>query len=280
MRKLIKMELKRMLDSKALRISILIGVAICIWLLIIELHEVSTLERMVEQYGVEKLGLYYPRSLFNSFIGLEFAYLPSSLLYAILPMLVVIPFSASFYYEKKSGYLKNILLRCNRFKYYAAKYIVVFISGAIVVLSILGFSFLVSAMFFPALPPEIATSSFSPQNEQQLLMELYVTHPMIYTLLYSMIDVVFYALIATIPLTLAIFIQSSVTVLVAPLVIYVTVSYALTALGAIEFSPMNFLRPCQIFVNASGTIILIESVMLLLITGYIFIHIGGRKDVL
>lgn len=55
---------------------------------------------MIQEYGIEKAGLYYPRSLYNSFIGLDYAYLPSTILYTIFPLLVTLPHAISYYRDK------------------------------------------------------------------------------------------------------------------------------------------------------------------------------------
>ena len=64
------------------------------------------INQMIQEYGIEKAGLYYPRSLYNSFIGLDYAYLPSTILYTIFPLLVTLPHAISYYRDKKNGYIK------------------------------------------------------------------------------------------------------------------------------------------------------------------------------
>ena len=280
MKRLLKFETQRMFRSKAMYAAISIGAIISLWLLVIELQEVFEYEQIIALYGMEKAGLYYPRSLYNSFIGLEYAYLPSTVLYTIFPLLVSFPYAVSYFGDRKSGYLKNILTVCNKKQYFAAKYITVFLSGALVTLAILMFSLLITAMFFPALSPELTTSSFSPQRGTQMWTGLFVTHPLIYTLLYILIDVVFYGLISTLPLIFGLVAQNGFTVICAPLLIYTLAYYILSAVDLEQFSPMAFLRPCQIFTEADFRIIVGEAVLLLLITTGIFLPVGGRKDVL
>jgi len=269
-----------MFKSRTVYIAILIGAIISLWLLAVELIEVHDFEQAIELYGIEKAGLYYPRSLFNSFIGLEYAYLPSTVLYTIFPILVSFPYAISYFNDKKSGYLKNIFIICDKKKYYAAKYASTFFSGAFITFSILMFSLIISAMFFPMLAPELTTYSFSPQTELQMWTKLYVTHPMIYTLLYIALDTFFYGLIATLPLLFGIIAKNSFTVVCTPILMYTIAHYILNAIDLSQFSPMGFLRPCQIFVNADLAIILFEAFIIFAITSSSFILIGGRSDVL
>jgi len=280
MKYLLKLEFKRLLKSKFLYISILIGIALCTWLFFVELNEVINFNKQISLYGIDKAGLYYPRSLYNSFIGLEYAYLPSTILYTIFPLLVTIPFSISFFLDKKNGYLKNILINCNKKKYYIAKYITTFISGAFATAIILGFGLLISAMFFPALPPELTTSTFMPYDTTQMWVFLFITKPFLYIIFYSIIDILFYGLIATIPLSLSIWAKNDIFVLVAPILFFLILDYILNTLNLSSFSPIRFLRMCQLGIESNIIIIIIEALIILISTMYTFIYIGGKKDVI
>ncbi len=280
MRSLMKFEIRRMRESRAVYTAIAIGAILSLWLLVIELREVHEVEEGIVLYGLEKAGLYYPRSLYNSFIGLEYAYLPSTILYTIFPLLGSFPYAVSYFSDQKSGYLKNILTACDKKQYFKAKYIAVFSSGAFVTFAILMFSLILSAMFFPALKPELTTSTFTPQSEAQMWTGLYVTHPLVYTLLYILIDTIFYGLISTLPLMIGLIAQNRVTVICVPVLLYIMSDYLVNAAGFDRFSPMAFLRPCQIFVEAEFVIIVCEAVILFLLTAGTFYLIGGRRDVL
>ncbi len=102
MRDLFKFEIRRMRESKAIYTAIAVGAILSLWLLVIELQEVREVEEGIALYGIEKAGLYYPRSLYNSFIGLEYAYLPSTILYTVFPLLVSFPYAVSYFSDKKA----------------------------------------------------------------------------------------------------------------------------------------------------------------------------------
>lgn len=106
MKRLLKAECKRAFFNKTFYLCLGIGAILCIWLLCIQTAEVREVDRLIREYGIEKAGLYYPRSLYNSFIGLDYAYLPSTILYTIFPLLVTLPHAISYYRDKKSGYIK------------------------------------------------------------------------------------------------------------------------------------------------------------------------------
>ena len=126
MKRLLKAECKRAFFNKTFYLCLGIGAILCIWLLCIQTAEAREVDRLIREYGIEKAGLYYPRSLYNSFICLDYAYLPSTILYTIFPLLVTLPHAISYYRDKKSGYIKNILIKADKKDYYAAKYLSVF----------------------------------------------------------------------------------------------------------------------------------------------------------
>lgn len=169
MKRILKAECKRAFFNKTFYLCLGIGAILCIWLLCIQTAEAGEVDRLIREYGIEKAGLYYPRSLYNSFIGLDYAYLPSTILYTIFPLLVTLPHAISYYRDKKSGYIKNILIKADKKDYYTAKYLSVFLSGFAVALMILLFSLWISAMFFPALMPEVTTGTYCPFDSSAML---------------------------------------------------------------------------------------------------------------
>jgi hypothetical protein len=201
-------------------------------------------------------------------------------LYAIFPILVSLPLAATFYSDKKSGYIKNLLIKSDRNKYFLAKFVSVFFSGMFVTGAILAFSFVLTALKFPLLPPELITNNFTPSSHEQMWTSLYVNHPFIYSVLYSLIDMVFMGLFATIPLCLAVWINNSVSVVIIPFICYTAIHYILNSIGLGDFSPMGFLRPSQIFVDARLSIIVIEAIIIIILTFTAFVFIGRKKDVM
>ena len=103
MKRLLKAECKRAFFNKTFYLCLGIGAILCIWLLCIQTAEAREVDRLIREYGIEKAGLYYPRSLYNSFIGLDYAYLPSTILYTIFPLLVTLPHAIRYYRDKKAG---------------------------------------------------------------------------------------------------------------------------------------------------------------------------------
>lgn len=277
--KLLKIEMRRLFQNKAFYLSLAIGFGLCIWLLLTQLQEVRELNEAIKEYGTEKLGLYYPRSLYNSFIGLDYAYLPSTILYTIFPLLVTLPHAISYYRDKKSGYIKNILLKTDRKDYYFAKYLSVFASGFITTLVILLFSLWISAMAFPALNPEVATSTYCPFLKTQMMVELFYSHPLIYVLIYILIDAVFFGIVSTIALGISIFAGNILLVFSGGMILYLVVEYLMEITNKWDFSPFLFLKPTQLNCNAKPQIIFIEAIGIILFVSIPFFLKERKKDV-
>lgn len=279
MKKLLKIECKRAFSNKVFYLCLGIGAILCIWLLSIQIIEVRTTDKLIQEYGMEKVGLYYPRSLYNSFIGLDYAYLPSVILYTIFPLLVTLPHAISYYRDKKSGYIKNVLIKAKRRDYYIAKYISVFLSGFVYVLLILFFSLWISALFFPMLLPEVTTATYCPYDSSAMLVELFYTQPLLYTMLYIFIDAVFFGVIATIALGISCYADNILFVFAGGMILYLIVDYIMDLVGGYDFSPLRFLKPTQFGCTAKPIVIFIELLLLVLIVTIPFLKKERKKDV-
>lgn len=279
MRNLLRIECKRALVNKAFYISLGIGAVLCIWLLGIQIEEVRVFHEIIQKYGIEKAGLYYPRSLYNSFIGLDYAYLPSVILYTIFPLLVTFPHAVSYYRDKKSGYIKNVLIKADRKDYYTAKYLSVFVSGFVTTALILFFSLWISAMFFPALRPEVTTATYCPFDSSAMLVGLYYTEPLLYTLVYILLDAVFLGVIATIAIGISMVAENMLLVYAGGMMLYLIIDYIATLTGLHSFSPLSFLKPTQFSCNAEPEIILMELLVFVLAVAVPFLKTERKKDV-
>ena len=279
MKKLLKVECKRAFCNKTFYACLGIGAVLSIWLLCIQVQEVKTFEQMILEYGIEKVGLYYPRSIYNSFIGLDYAYLPSTILYTIFPILVTLPHGISYYYDKKIGYMKNILIKSKRRDYFLAKYVSVFMSGFVMTMLILLFSFWLSALFFPGLLPEVTTAMYCPFDKHALLIKLFYSHPWLYVLIYIFIDAVFFGVIATVAIAISCYSNHMLLVCSGGMMIYLMVDLVTELLGKPEFSPLKFLRPTQMLCNANPVIIIVELAVLISLVMILLFKVERKKDV-
>lgn len=280
MKKSLSLELYRLFHSKALYIAILIGCIFSVWLLHDQLVETKQHTLLIEQYGTIKEGLYYPDSVFNHFIGLDYWHKQPQTLYLLFPILASIPYAASYCVDKKSGYLKNLLTKEKRYVYYVSKYIAVFFSGFITIFSILTFSLLITMMFYPLLPPEAITATFPASLGNSMFKELFIDHPMIYTILYIIIDSTFFGGIALISMLFGMKTNYSFVSLVSGTILYYSFSFAITALKLYTHNPAVYLVPYQPYSDISIVTIVLHMLIVFATCAICFVIKEARKDVL
>lgn len=278
MKALLKVEFSRLFRSKWLYISILIGTVLSVWLVILAVQMHNESLELLAKGGPEDAAYYFPSSVFTNFIGIDYSQLPTAILFGIFPVLVTIPFAASFCQDKQSGYIKNVFTRTNKIHYFIAKYITVLTSGVIVALSIFVISLLLTAMFIPAINPECASFTFPVSGSDYLWNEIYRENPYVYLLIYSLIDVVFLGIWATVSLVVSIFVKHKFSALAGAAIIYYGMNYVFEQMRLDNFMPENFLRQYQP-IKISLTVMIIEAILILVITLSLFIGVGVRKDV-
>jgi len=273
-------EFYRLFHSKAFYFSIAVGVFFSVWLLSEQLVEMENNRLLIEKYGSIKQGLYYPESVFNRFIGLDYLHKQSQTLYMLFPILASIPYSASYCIDKKSGYLKNLLTRERKNNYFTAKFITVFFSGFFVVFITLCFSLVITMMFFPLLPPEALTAEFPAALGNSMFKELFIDYPLLYTFIYILIDSAFFGLIAVISMTAGMITSFSFVSLSSGTILYYFVSYIISALKLNSYNPSVFLIPFQPYENIRFTFIAAETAIIFIVCIYLFLKEEAKKDVL
>lgn len=275
---LLKVEFSRLFRNKGLYISLGIGAILSIWLVVLAVKMHNEGMALLAKEGPEAAAYFFPSSIFTIFIGIDYSQLPTAILFAIFPILVIIPFSATFSQDKESGYLRNVFTRANKKDYFFAKYITVFVSGFITVLAIFAISLYLTAMFIPAIYPESASYTFPVTGSTHLWNKIYQQNPYLYLLMYSLIDAVFLGIWATVPLSISIFIKNKFTALVGSTILYYLFNYVLMAINLDYCMPENFLKlsqPTKIVLM----VILIEAITIFIITIGIFVGVGVRKNV-
>lgn len=280
MKKVLFLELYRLFHSKTLYIAISIGLFFSVWLLSDQLSETRQHELLVEQYGVIKEGIYYPDSVYNHFIGLDYWHKQPQILYILFPVLASMPYASSYCTDKKSGYLKNILTRKSSMTYYTAKYITVFFSGFITVFFILCFNLITTMMFYPLLPPEPITALFPVALGDSMLKELFIDYPMIYTFLYIILDSIFFGAIALISMVLGMKTRYSFVSIVGSTIIYFSFSFIITSFKLYTHNPAVYLIPYQPYSGINIEIILLHLLIVFTICAFLFMGKEAKKDVL
>ena len=224
----------------------------------------------------------YPRSLFNSWIGAGGIMLEPTLYFFLLPLLVCIPFSDSFFTDKKSGYSRNILTRVSNKKYYLAKSISVFLVGSSVAILPLLLNLFISAMYFPAIIPILTAGTFT-ITDGSMWVDIFYSQPFLYVFLYFLIIFFFSGLIALSSLLFSYVLSNRFLVTIAPFATLAFIEFVLSSLSwapwggsFCQLSPISFMFPAQ-YDMASFPIILGEFIVFAL-TFTSFLFIRARRD--
>ncbi len=279
MRKALQLEFYRLFHSKGLYVSMAVGVFFCIWLLILQQNEWLAIQETIQKYGIEKAGLFYPPSVYNRFIGLDYYHQQAGTLYMLFPLLACLPFASSFCMDKKTGYLKNLLTRERKIHYLLAKFISVFFSGFFIVICILLFDLLLTMCFFPMLSPEVITAEFPVFTEDQMFWELYQTAPMVYILFYVLLDGLFFGLIAVLSLAVSVIVNLRFAAIVSGTLIFQAICYLFGICNLYGMAPNQYLVPTQMISNPYPWSILLQMIVILVVSAVLFFGREAKRDV-
>lgn len=265
MKNLLKVELGKAFRNGYFLAALLLGVvftALSAW------HQISLyysdigflqMVKTVEEMGYVKYPLAPMSILYNSWIGGECVSVGYTLFFTLLPLLAVLPYGQSFSQERRSGYLKVIIPRCGRTRYFAAKGIATFLSGGVAVVLPLLLSLGVCALFFPAVKPNVIYNQYFAFSHESMGAALFHTHPLMYTLLYLLIDFIFSGLFACLALSTAFFFKQRMAPFVVPFLLLIGAdlfrSFFLY-ISYVEVSPLLLMHPLPV-VNATKAIVLL-----------------------
>jgi len=221
---------------------------------------------------------------YNSWVGGEALSLFQSLFFNLLPIGAAIPFAWSYHTERKSGYLKNIASRTDKKKYFIAKTIAVFTSGALVVLIPLIVNIAIVSAFVPSIDPFAGYTFYNYHYVGEMWIEYYFTNPALYVSLYVLFDALYGGIFALLSFTTAFYIKNILAVLFLPYLLVTAIGYLQSVIYAniyvtvtYEFNPAVYLHSLMYGGSRMWWIILPITVFFILISlGTIFIR--GFKD--
>lgn len=280
MRCMFRLELNKALKNKFFYVAIIIGSFITVLSLIYNIN-IYQKNFSVDTENVNPM--YGAFSLFNLWIGGEPFSFGSAAYFCVFPLLVSIPYGWSYCEEKRSGYIRMVIVRSGKKAYLLSKYIAVFVSGALAMVIPLLFNFCISALFFPATTPTPVYCTSNGIFYESLMSMIYYSSPFLYVLFYLCIDFVFGGLISCISYATACFVKHRTVAVIVPLFCLLSFHYLRQFIYISpevrykEISPLFFLRPVQLVYNVSWEIILGEAIVLFLIT-FFFSVIWERKN--
>ncbi|MEG2656914.1 MAG: hypothetical protein RSA29_14560 [Clostridium sp.] len=235
---MLKLELKRGLKRKSFIIALLVTFIFCVINIIKNDYYLLSMPYVTYPYFLEdfiKSGII---SSCENFIMFRFTDV-SNILFCIMPIIVSMAYGDSYLEDLNSGFLKSILSRCSKNKYFINKFVANFIIAGIAFTLPLLINFLINICFGATLQPEI----LNPNNLRigNLNMNLYVNHPMMYTTLWLFIYFIFSGAIASISLAISIITRNKFIVLVIPFILMQLISIFFRSINMNSYSPMSFL---------------------------------------
>lgn len=181
-------------------------------------------------------------SLFNHWICEDLSSLSSSVFFLFAPAAAVIPYGYSMYAEIKSGYVKNVVTRTARKNYFISKMIAAFLSGGAVLAVPAAMNFMISAMFIPAVTPDVFYDVGWTVRQASMFSELFFASPFCYSALRCMIVFMFGGMFSLVSFTLGFFLKNKFAVILAPLLIALAIHFGQnlipTEINAPELSPI------------------------------------------
>jgi hypothetical protein len=236
---MVSIELGRAFKCRRILPALLLGMGICIWHYLQNVFPLYEIQRMYTPMEGE---LYYPITVFSTWIGGNAYTIQQYLYFLLVPIIAVLPYGGSYYEDLKSGEYKNIITRIEKVKYLGAKYIAVFLSAGFVVVLPLIINLLLTAITVPSLLPQAATYAFGIGN-MNIGYELFYRTPYVYIGIYLIFDFVFSGIIAGAALAAATFAGNICIVWVTPFVMMMFLMVICSMMNKAEYAPVYYLNP-------------------------------------
>jgi len=225
-------------------------------------------------------------SLFENWVGGEHLSLASILFYYLLPIVSAIPYSWSYYRERKNGYIKNILSRTKKSHYISAKLISVFLTGFVVVLIPIVVNILLVSAYIPYCKPNPSYIFYNNVFFGNMGSDLFFSHPFLHMFAFTLFDAFYGGVFALFSLSISCYMENIVAIIFGPFFLMLIGSYIENliinnclkdSLIFMEYIPIGFLHAKQ-FGNQvlTNNVLIVTSIILLF--SIITVYVKGIKD--
>lgn len=208
MKRMIKFEWNRMIHSKTLLISIIISYAIIV-------------ADVFAWYKLYREGVDVYTSIFYKWLGLNRGMNAGIYFFMALPLLTAFAYSWSISYDRSSGYIIQIVTRCNRIKYFTAKHIVSFVSGGIVFSSSLVLDYMLLSLFSPAyrpIPGDLASS----MDPFRFCSDIFYQNPYLFMLIWIGVAFLWGGAMSSIGLAAGMYIRKYIITSTVPFLVFLS----------------------------------------------------------
>ncbi len=261
-----KIEWKRIWRNPFTYIALLAGLIVCIIEIFVDV--VPELEFLLGRAIME-----YPDTVFDK--GIMFSYSKyTEFYYTIIPLLAVIPGGVSFYQDIESGYIRQIITRESRKKYYMAKLTTAFLSAGLVAVIPLIVNFMICMALLPATIPQLGGMKVGIRHGC-MFAELFFENPFLYTGIYLIIDFIIAGVLVLFAVSISWISFSKYLVMFMPFMIFYVLHFIAQYIGMSDWSPLYMLMSDQ-GLSIDGVKVFILILLMLVASGVMFV-IGGKK---
>lgn len=214
MKKILKIELERAYRSRGMTVALSIGLILAV----VQFFQYVYPWRNHILTFFDGTYMTYPLSVFNMWLGADDTHPWLAIYMTIFPILAALPYGASYFDDKKTGYIKNICIHVKKERYLLAKYIAVFLSsGTTVVLPML-FNLMLTASVMPSLIPSM-NGLFAP-GSSGMFANIFHCHPYVYIFIYLVMYFIYGGVFASIALAVTEGAEYRFIVLLSPFCIF------------------------------------------------------------
>ena len=287
MKQLLKLELKKAFCSRWFAAALLIGMVlagICACTTAADFYgEGGTAEYIKECIADDVVPLdgLDSNTLYNSWMGAKIG-TSSVVFFYLVPLIAVLPCGWSCSEEINNGYLKLIVPRVGRRRYFSAKLIAAFASGGAVVALTLLFSLVITAAIVPAIAIQPYNEMYYGVSHGDILSSMAYSHPLLYALVYIGIDFLLAGCFACLPIVVSLYSEKRVAALIVPYIAVILCDAArncLNYISYIEISPLNIMH-VSMHGNAVKSYILIAWLAIFAAVALVFgLRKGEKREI-
>lgn len=267
MRKLIKNELYKSMHNKFFAISMII--AFIFQLFSIRPNYIFRNEALINYFERAREGIVSDRIFFESidiyafWIGIEDVSMGHFLAKYLLPILAVLPFGWSFLNEQRSGYQIQTVCRVGKVKYFIAKYIATFISGALPIAFLMLSNYAVLALVCPLHTPSV-DSLTTGINIETFGGTLFYQNSFLFMLTWTVISAMWAGTLAGLTMAVSQVMKNSVFVMLFPF--FITILWDNICSLIINNQNISFLN--LFFVNSQSVLVQFGELLILFFIGF------------
>jgi len=189
----------------------------------------------------------------NAYEAWLFAYAegPTALFVILAPLLAVLPHADAYVMDRTTGYLRFVLLRVPRWRYFLMRLAVVALSGGIATALPLIITFGITNLMLPRGLPPRSPGELEPVS---FLNVVYWSNPDVFVFIATGLAFLFGAVYATFGFAVSAYVDKRYLALVTPFVFYHVTNFVLAALGLEEWTPLGMWVPFGITTSTAFSV--------------------------